>query len=333
MSAPSRTVASLHSAVAVSMSARPAGAVPPGWVIAPIGRYPSPSTLDTTPAVAICRVVIWFSVRVPVLSEQIAEVDPSVSVELRSFTTALCSARSRVPMDSSVVTTVGRPVGIAPIATVTASRNRSSRGRPRAEPATTITKIVPAASQAKTLASWFIWRCSGDASELTSPSIPAMWPISVDMPVSVTTNVPVPRVTWVFMYAMSMTVAEGDLGLVGDVASSDSAATGAGSLAAGWLSPVSGGLLDLERGRAQHATVGGHEVARLERDDVARDQVAGVDLDDLSTAAHPGGHLHHLGERRHRRLGLGLLAVAHRSVEQGQHEQQRTRWTAGRSRS
>ncbi len=298
------------------MSASPAGAVPPGWVIAPIGRYPSPSTLDTTPAVAIRRVVIWFSVRVPVLSEQIAEVEPSVSVELRSFTTALCAARSRVPIDSSVVTTVGRPVGIAPIATVTASRNRSSRGRPRAEPATTITKIVPAASQAKTLASWFIWRCSGDASALTSPSIPAMWPISVDMAVSVTTNVPVPRVTWVFMYAMSMTVTEGDVGVVGHHDLS-------GLLGGGLALAGEGGLLDLERGSAEHATVGGHEVAGLERDDVARDQVAGVDLDDLTAAPHPGGHLHHLGEGGHGGLGLGLLAVAHRGVEEGQPEQQR----------
>ena len=49
----------------------------------------------------------------PVLSEQIAEVEPSVSTAGSRFTIAFRLAISRVPIDSSVVTTAGRPVGIA----------------------------------------------------------------------------------------------------------------------------------------------------------------------------------------------------------------------------
>ena len=59
------------------------------------------------------------SVSVPVLSEQIAEVAPSVSVERRRFTIAFASASSRVPRERIVVTTAGSPVGIAAIANAT----------------------------------------------------------------------------------------------------------------------------------------------------------------------------------------------------------------------
>ena len=59
------------------------------------------------------RAVILLSVSVPVLSEQIAEVEPSVSTAGRRFMMALRSASARVPIDRSVVTTAGRPVGMA----------------------------------------------------------------------------------------------------------------------------------------------------------------------------------------------------------------------------
>jgi hypothetical protein len=53
------------------------------------------------------RAVILLSVNVPVLSEQIAETDPSVSTEGSRLTMALWLARTRVPIEYSVVTTVG----------------------------------------------------------------------------------------------------------------------------------------------------------------------------------------------------------------------------------
>ena len=68
----------------------------------------------------------------PVLSEQIAEVAPSVSVERRRLTIAFASASRRVPRERIVVTTAGRPVGIAAIANATATVNTSVKLCPRA---------------------------------------------------------------------------------------------------------------------------------------------------------------------------------------------------------
>ena len=60
--------------------------------------------------------VILFKVRVPVLSEQIADTEPRVSTEGSSLTMAFMAARALVPMEYMVVTTAGKPVGIAEIA-------------------------------------------------------------------------------------------------------------------------------------------------------------------------------------------------------------------------
>ena len=71
----------------------------------------------------------------PVLSELIAEVEPSVSVERSRFTIAFARARICVPIDRIVVTTAGRPVGIAEtakaIAAVKTVLNVSPRERLR----------------------------------------------------------------------------------------------------------------------------------------------------------------------------------------------------------
>ena len=70
----------------------------------------------------------------PVLSEQIAEVEPSVSTAGSRLTIALRRAISRVPIDSSAVTTAGRPVGIAATASATPVMNSVSNDSPRARP-------------------------------------------------------------------------------------------------------------------------------------------------------------------------------------------------------
>ena len=75
--------------------------------------------------------VIWFIVRVPVLSELIAEVNPSVSTEGRSFTMALRLARSTPPIDRIVCDTVGSASGMAAMASDTALTNSASHARPR----------------------------------------------------------------------------------------------------------------------------------------------------------------------------------------------------------
>ena len=65
--------------------------------------------------------VIWFIVSVPVLSELIADVNPSVSTEGRSFTIAFALRRDRrCPSDRITWVTVGSASGIAAMASETA---------------------------------------------------------------------------------------------------------------------------------------------------------------------------------------------------------------------
>ena len=75
------------------------------------------------PTTAISTAVIWLSVSVPVLSELMADVEPSVSTERSRFTIAPALASVDVPAARIVVTTAGRPVGMAETANATAVRN------------------------------------------------------------------------------------------------------------------------------------------------------------------------------------------------------------------
>ena len=62
--------------------------------------YPSPVTLKRFwPGTVNSRAVILFRVSVPVLSEQMAETEPSVSTDGRRLTMAFWSARTRVPIE------------------------------------------------------------------------------------------------------------------------------------------------------------------------------------------------------------------------------------------
>ena len=74
----------------------------------------------------------------PVLSELIAEIAPSVSTERSRFTIASVAARAVVPIDRKDVTTAGKPVGIAEMANATPSRNSviQPTSRAQAEPGT-----------------------------------------------------------------------------------------------------------------------------------------------------------------------------------------------------
>ena len=135
----------------------------------------------------------------PVLSEQIAEVAPSVSVERSRLTIALASASRRVPRERIVVTTAGSPVGIAAIANATATVKTSLKLCPRAMLIATEATSASPAIVTSCLVSFSSWTVSGDLDSCWVWSIPEMWPTSVAMPVEVTTNSPVPRVTLVFM--------------------------------------------------------------------------------------------------------------------------------------
>lgn len=75
----------------------------------------SPSGVQTT------WTVIWFSVRVPVLSEQMTVVLPRVSMVGRRRTTARRRAIRVTPMARVTVTAAGSPSGIAPTASAMAA--------------------------------------------------------------------------------------------------------------------------------------------------------------------------------------------------------------------
>ena len=88
----------------------------------------------------------------PVLSELIADVEPSVSVERRRFMIAFAFASCCVPYDRIVVITAGRPVGIAAIANAIAAVTTVSNAWPRERLSTTeITTAVPESTRI-----WFV---------------------------------------------------------------------------------------------------------------------------------------------------------------------------------
>ncbi len=76
-----------------------------------------------------------FSVSVPVLSEQTTVTDPSVSTAGSLRTRAFRRAIRRAPRARATVTTAGSPSGIAATARLTATRNIVSADSPRATPA------------------------------------------------------------------------------------------------------------------------------------------------------------------------------------------------------
>ena len=135
----------------------------------------------------------------PVLSEQIADVEPSVSTERSRLTIAPLAASACVPSESIVVTTAGSPVGIAAIARLIPIRNRSSKSSPLIRPKTMTSPSAAAAMIVISTVSWSSWRVSGVFSCWTPLSIPEIWPTSVAIPVAVTTISPRPRVTVEFM--------------------------------------------------------------------------------------------------------------------------------------
>ena len=112
----------------------------------------------------------------PVLSELIAEVDPSVWVEASRFMIAPAFASCSVPQARMVVTTVGSPTGIAAMAKATAALKTAMNVSPRARfsaidaisarPA--ITRICPVSRSS--------WRVSGVLVACSACSSPEIWP-------------------------------------------------------------------------------------------------------------------------------------------------------------
>src|SRR5829696_1273126 len=137
-------------------------------------------------------------------------------------------AISRVPMDSSAVTTAGSPVGIAATARATPVMNSVSNDCPRTSPSAMTSSNATPAMAAMILDRPSSCFCRGVLSASVVARRFAMWPISVPMPVAVTTISPRPRVTEVFMKAIQ----------VRSPRATSSPGTGSVDLATGRLSPV-----------------------------------------------------------------------------------------------
>ena len=170
----SPTIASLSSASPRPSLVKSGTGTPATAVIAPVLRYPSPSTPNHAPFAYRVDTIIWFSVRVPVLSVLMALVAPSVSTSVRFFTTAFASASCLAPSDSRPETNAGMPVGIAEMAIAVPSSSSSFAGVPRIVPTITITATAPHAMVPRTLVSESSSFCSGDRVRVTELSIVAI---------------------------------------------------------------------------------------------------------------------------------------------------------------
>ena len=154
--------------------------------------------MNQSPPASICVAVIAFIVSVPVLSELMTVVPPRVSTSLSDLTTALASASRRAPEDSMACTNVGSPVGMDAIAVEMHNSTSVVVSWPRTRPKTAMIATAANAIVPNTLVMPSSSRCSGDRERFVAVTIPAILPISVSLPVPVTTIVAVPRVTWVF---------------------------------------------------------------------------------------------------------------------------------------
>ena len=191
----------------------------------------------------------------------------------------------------------------------------AERHAPRATPTTTMNATAPHAMTPRTLVSESSSFCSGDRVRVTEVSIVAICPICVSMPVAVTTIAAVPRVTEVFwnsMFARSPS------------AMSAPASTPA-SLATGALSPVSAASWVSSVADWTIRPSAGHDVAGLELDDVAGDDLDRRHERDRAVAHHL--RLRHLQFRKRidARARLQLLPRAEHDVQQDQqrHDQPR----------
>ncbi len=145
----------------------------------------------------------WFIVRVPVLSELIAEVEPRVSTESRLFTTAPWSASFVEPLDRITCRTVGMAMGTAARARAMAVVKMTSGDSPREIPRANMMAMVRPAAPAIHNVSVSSCAVSGVFRLGVDFSIPEILPTSVSTPVPVTIMTPLPCVTGEFMKAMS----------------------------------------------------------------------------------------------------------------------------------
>ena len=138
-----------------------------------------------------------FSVRVPVLSEQMTSVQPKVSTAWSRRIRERCFTIRPTANAKEMVTMAGSPSGTAATARLTPVSSISKRGSPRRIPAPATMAQIIRQPMAIYLPSWSSFFCRGVCSSSISPIIPAILPIWVPMPVAMTRPTPRPAVRMV----------------------------------------------------------------------------------------------------------------------------------------
>jgi hypothetical protein len=127
-----------------------------------------------------------FSVSVPVLSEPMTVVLPSVSTACRRRTSALRFAIALTRSASVMVSTIGSPSGTAATATPTTTLNMSTTLLPTASPSAKMTAQPTPTTMPMMCAKRRMRCCSGVSSTRCSRMLPAILPSSVCAPVATT---------------------------------------------------------------------------------------------------------------------------------------------------
>ena len=178
-------------------------------------------------------IVISLRVSVPVLSVQTTDAEPNVSTDESRLTMARRRAMRCTPRARTTDRMAGRPSGTAATAsdTPTSRTSTTSEARSMSEVsrmAATTTTAMATTSPPSRRPMWATSRCSGVRSSSVRPSRRAIRPISVSMPVAVTTARPRPLATAVPLNTMPSRSPSGVSG-----------GSGATSFSTGSLSPVS----------------------------------------------------------------------------------------------
>ena len=149
--APASNVASLHSAPPASSSASAVGSglnLTSSVSVTGFPAFNASAKSSVCPATSRILTVIRFSVRVPVLSEQITVTDPRVSTAGSLRINALRRSIRCAPSARVMVTTAGNPSGTAATAIAIAVKNSSFRSSPRSNPRTKTTPTMATAATA-----------------------------------------------------------------------------------------------------------------------------------------------------------------------------------------
>ena len=145
---------------------------------------PFPVTAKSRPAQQTRWTVIRFSVRVPVLSEQMTLAQPSVSTACRRRMTAFFLTIRLTDSARAMVTMAGRPSGMAATASEMPVMSISSTGSPRRMPAPATTAQISRQPTAMVRPSWSSFFCSGVCSSSIESSITAICPMRVSSPMA-----------------------------------------------------------------------------------------------------------------------------------------------------